>query len=80
MTREDAGGHGRRKTTFLQSGEGMVDWTTVLGDLARVAYDGPMSVHCEFVQATDPQFMEKVTKEIAFFRTMTGKYWPLKPQ
>jgi sugar phosphate isomerase/epimerase len=78
ITREDKDGHGKAKLNWVGAPAGMVDWTTVLGDLARVAYDGPMSVHCEFVQANDQQFMEKVTKEIAFFRMITGKFWPLK--
>lgn len=75
--REQADGHGKAKLQWLQSGEGMVDWTTVMQDLVRVGYDGPMSVHCEFVQPEDPQFDQKVAREIAFYRDLTGKFWPL---
>lgn len=78
ITREEKNGHGKAKLAWLGAPAGMVDWTAVFEELVRVGYDGPISVHCEFVQETDPQFMEKVSKEVAFFRKETAKYWPLK--
>lgn len=78
LTREEKDGHGKMKLNWLAAPGGMVDWTTVFGELVRVGYDGPISIHCEFAQPTDPQFMEKVSGEIAFFREITAKFWPLK--
>lgn len=80
LTREESNGHGKMKLHWVGAPEGMVDWTTVFAELARVGFDGPMTVHCEFVKAEDPQFAQKVAAEIGFFRKATAAHWPLKKQ
>ena len=77
MNRVEVNGHGKRSVNWLAAGKGMVDWTSVFTELVRVKYDGPMSVHCEFVAPNDPQFMASIRQEIAFFRQITSRFWPL---
>jgi sugar phosphate isomerase/epimerase len=78
LAREEASGHGRRAVAWVKAGEGMVDWTAVFAELARARFDGPMSVHCEFLAGSDPQFLPAARRECAFFRAATGCHWPLR--
>jgi sugar phosphate isomerase/epimerase len=52
---------------FVPGGEGLVDWTTVLDELVRIGYDGPLSVHCEF-QVAPEAFMETMRRDVRFFK------------
>lgn len=70
--RVEKDGHGSTKTTWVKAGEGMVDWTTILEELTRLKFDGPLSVHCEFeVPAAD--FLEAVRLEVAFFKDLRDR-------
>lgn len=62
-------GHGRKTIKMVPAGEGLVDWTAIFSDLARVRFSGPLSVHCEFEVPAD-RFVETVKTEVAFFRKM----------
>ena len=45
----------------------MIDWTTVFGNLRRIGFEGPVSVHCEF-EVPRTAFLQAVKREIAFFK------------
>ena len=66
-TRMEKGGHGAVQVSWVEAGQGMVDWTTVFSDLKRIGFDGPMSVHCEF---EDPEGgpIAGAKREVTFFR------------
>ncbi|MCC7262898.1 MAG: sugar phosphate isomerase/epimerase, partial [Candidatus Latescibacteria bacterium] len=68
LDRVEKEGHGSVKAEWVEAGQGMVDWTTVFADLKRIAFAGPLSVHCEFHCAPD-QFLTAVQREVQFFRT-----------
>lgn len=67
ITREETNGHGRKFSVMTQAGAGNVDWTAVFADLARIGFDGPLSVHCEF-EVPDDEFLSAVKREVQFFR------------
>jgi L-ribulose-5-phosphate 3-epimerase len=70
--REEKNGHGTPKRIFPPAGEGIVDWTVVFAELARIGFDGPLSAHCEF-QVPAEKFTETVKREIEFFRAHLEK-------
>ena len=72
ITRAECKDHGIKATHMVPAGEGLVDWTTVFADLARVHFQGPMSVHCEF-ETAEEDFIPAVKREVAFFRTHMQK-------
>lgn len=64
--RQVKNGHGARTTHWVPAGEGIVDWTAVFGELARLKYNGPMTVHCEF-EVPPEAFLETMRREVKFF-------------
>jgi len=72
VKREAANGHGRKVADFVPAGEGMVNWTAVFDDLARMGFDGPLSVHCEFTIAPEA-FMQTFRREVAFFKAQRDR-------
>lgn len=68
LERVERNGHGSVRPKWLPAGQGMVDWTNFFGLLREEhAYDGPVSVHCEF--ETPPGRRDTAAREeIAFFR------------
>ncbi|MGD1002666.1 MAG: sugar phosphate isomerase/epimerase family protein [Candidatus Brocadiia bacterium] len=67
LTRKPKNDHGSCVAEFVPGGEGLVDWTTVLDELVRIGYDGPLSVHCEF-QVAPEAFMETMRRDVRFFK------------
>jgi len=67
LVREEADGHGKAARHFVPAGQGMVDWTVVFAELARVGFTGPLSIHCEF-EVPRESFMPTFAREIDFFR------------
>lgn len=67
LTREVKSGHGKAGVKWVPAGEGMVDWTAVFTELARIGFAGPLSVHCEF-EVPDTESLSVLQREIQFFR------------
>ena len=72
LTREDKAGHGTVARKVVPAGTGMVDWSEVFAELARVGYAGPVSIHCEF-EEPEGQFVPTFAREVAFFRGQRAK-------
>ncbi len=66
-TRSEKDGHGSVSASWLEAGQGMVDWTTVFADLVRIGFKGPMSVHCEFENPVGGP-IAGAKREVAFFK------------
>ena len=71
--REQKENHGAKSRRVVPAGEGMVDWTAVFAALDRAAYEGPVSVHCEFKVPEGGDFHQLVKDEVAFFRRFVPK-------
>ena len=69
ILRGEGNGHGTELRRWVPAGEGMVDWTTVFAELRHVAFDGPVSIHCEF-EVPEDGFARAFAREVAFFRRM----------
>jgi len=73
VTREESdAGHGKEKRSWLESGRGMVDWTSVFKTLREIDFTGPLSVHCEF-ECEEDKREEAIKREVAFFRKFVPK-------
>jgi sugar phosphate isomerase/epimerase len=69
LERVEKSGHGAVKRTVVEAGRGMVDWSAVFAELARLGFDGPVSVHCEFdIEAGER--LPAIRREVTFFRNM----------
>lgn len=62
------GDHRGCKREFLPSGHGLVNFDEVFAELARVGFDGPVSVHCEYKKPTEEEFMAAAKAEVAFVK------------
>jgi sugar phosphate isomerase/epimerase len=67
--RVERNGHGAYQLDWVPAGQGMVDWTAVFTELARVGFDGPLSVHCEF-PTTEASFDTAIGREVRFLKSM----------
>jgi sugar phosphate isomerase/epimerase len=67
VERVQANGHGTGKVCWVPAGEGVVDWTSVIAEVKRTGFDGPVSIHCEFEVPAD-KWMETFAREIAFYK------------
>lgn len=72
LRRVERDGHGSVERTVVEAGRGMVDWSAVFSDLARMGYDGPVSVHCEF-HVADEELLAAMRREVAFFRDQRAR-------
>ena len=66
LAREEKHGHGAVAIKWVEAGQGMVNWTGVFSELVRIAFDGPMSIHCEF-EIPEDGYMAALRREVAFF-------------
>jgi sugar phosphate isomerase/epimerase len=71
ILRGEEDGHGKAIRKWVPAGEGIVDWTTVFGELRRIAFKGPISIHCEF-EVPEDGFDSAFAREVAFFRRMVA--------
>jgi len=72
LRRVEVNGHGSVAEQWVPAGEGMVDWTGVFDELARVGFDGPLSVHCEYSDLAEP--LESVARrDVAFFKAQRDR-------
>jgi len=70
LLRKESHGHGSVEANFVCAGQGMVDWTGVFSELARIGFVGPVSVHCEFHEPKDG-FPVAFEREIRFFKKLS---------
>ncbi len=67
LEREEVSSHGRKKRKVVPAGTGMVDWSAVFGDLKRINFNGPLSIHCEF-EVEEDEFNKVFRDEVLFFK------------
>lgn len=67
IDRNQVNGHGSIRLSWLPAAKGMVNWTAVFDELARIRFDGPLSIHCEF-EVPQEKFMDTVKNEVRFFK------------
>ena len=72
MEREEKDGHGAVRRSVVEAGQGMVDWTAVFTEFARIGFAGPVTVHCEF-HAEEADLLPAIRREVAFFRNLREK-------
>ena len=72
LTRVEKNGHGSIKQSWVEAGQGVVDWTQVFETLEGIKFAGPISIHCEF-KIPEAEFLPAATREIAFFKKFTRK-------
>lgn len=72
LRRIERADHGAVERTVVQAGQGMVDWSAVFGELRRIDFDGPVSVHCEF-QAAPAELLPAMGREVEFFRQVATR-------
>jgi sugar phosphate isomerase/epimerase len=79
LERQSVGGllpHGSCRYRGCEAGAGMVDWSTVFADLKAACYEGPLTIHCEFMGMDHPDFLSRARQEIRFFNTFVRGLWP----
>jgi len=69
LVRKERGGHGAKTGHVVTAGNGMVDWTALFAELARIGFGGPLSVHCEF-EVPESEFSAALHREVAFFKAL----------
>lgn len=67
ITRSESNGHGIAKRSWVSAAQGVVDWTAVFSELARIGFQGPFSIHCEY-EIPENRFADTFRREITFFR------------
>jgi sugar phosphate isomerase/epimerase len=72
INRAVRGGHGQGVSQWVPAGQGLVDWTAVFGELGRVGFDGPVSIHCEY-EVPEEEQEATFAREVRFFREMAGR-------
>ncbi len=74
IKRVEQHGHGHKEIEVVPSGEGMVDFSAVFSELKRAGYQGPLSAHCEFEQASPAELPGLILHEINFFKGLKTEY------
>ena len=68
ISRSAAEDEGRYSAQWVPAGEGSVAWSEVFKELARVGFDGPLSIHAEYRAATQEEHLAKLKPEVEYFR------------
>lgn len=66
--RIDKNDHGAVRQEWVEAGMGMVDWTEVFVELARMGFNGPVSIQPEYGKPTSKEFLTAVSADSAFFK------------
>jgi sugar phosphate isomerase/epimerase len=74
LRRVDAEGHSAVAFDVVPCGTGMVDFNDVFSTLRRYDFDGPLTVHCEFENASPSEFSTLVQHEVGFAQLNKLKY------
>ena len=72
IERSEANGHGVLRHGWVSAPQGVVDWTTVFSELARIGFQGPFTIHCEY-KIPENLFADVFRREIGFFRNQLDK-------
>jgi sugar phosphate isomerase/epimerase len=64
--------NGKWRVKWCPLGEGMVDWATVFGRMAKVGYSGPISLHVEYNPKDE---LEAIAKDFAYMKAQVAKAW-----
>ncbi len=65
--------HHRVCRRWDKAGEGLVEWDLVFSELVRIKFDGPLSIHAEYVAKDEQDFFAHLPREIAFFKAQLTK-------
>ena len=68
------GGHSAVELEVVPCGTGMVDFDSVFSTLRRINFPGPLTVHCEFENASEPEFSDLVNHEVVFAQVNKREY------
>lgn len=68
VSREPSGDEGKRRAQWVPAGEGCVAWSEVFAELARVGFDGPLSIHAEYQAETPEEHLARLKPEVEYFR------------
>jgi sugar phosphate isomerase/epimerase len=68
VEREDRGEEGGRGVKWVTAGLGCVAWSEVFAELARVGYNGPLSVHAEYHAPSPEEHLALLKPEFEYFR------------
>ena len=74
LRRVEAEGHSAVAFEVVPCGTGMVDFDGVFSTLRRYDFDGPLTVHCEFENASPSVFSTLVHQEVDFARRHQHQY------
>jgi sugar phosphate isomerase/epimerase len=64
--------NGKWRVKWCPLGEGMVDWATVFGRMAKAGYSGPISLHVEYNPKDE---LEAIAKDFAYVKAQVQKAW-----
>jgi len=67
-------GHSALEFDVVPCGTGMVDFDAVFSTLSRINFQGPLTVHCEFETAREPEFSNLVESEVRFAQLNRREY------
>ena len=74
LRRVEAEGHSAVAFDVVPCGTGMVDFDSVFSTLRRLDFAGPLTVHCEFENASPAVFSTLVQQEVDFARRRQQQY------
>lgn len=66
-TREQHNDEGHKKLRWVPAGAGVVAWSEVFAELRRIAFTGPLSIHCEYEAQGADEFRATMEREIRYF-------------
>ncbi len=74
LSRGETDGHSTTEYTVVPCGTGMVDFDNVFRALAHFNFQGPLTVHCEFEQAHDAEFLRLAQGDTRFGLEYRARY------
>ena len=80
LRRVETGGHSAVEFDVVPCGTGMVDFDSVFSTLGRIGFQGPLTVHCEFENAPEPEFSDLVKHEVGFAQVNKSEYLNRQPR
>ncbi len=72
VTCKVAAGRVTNEVLWPPTGEGLVDWPLVMGELKKRNFDGPISVHAQYLKSMDPSTADlgRIAAEVAYLRQL----------
>jgi sugar phosphate isomerase/epimerase len=75
LRRVELDGHSSVELEVVPCGTGMVDFDSVFSTLRRINFQGPLTVHCEFEQATPAELSSLAQHEVIFAKRCRQHYF-----